>query len=371
MQTISAYCIQFPLLYFLYLYLTNNLVVYPESSILPTTYIFIPILVIVVRQVVIAVKYSFIPRRRMREERTTTRRDDEMQDDLLGSWLTGPRAESLAFQLDLALWRADLTGNASEEYITFVTPIPSEIIDEINLPEITAPKEEKKKKAQDKSSEEEGKKIKMNEVKKSDNTSDRGENDVDQRENIPSSPVTTAIDIDKNNNVVEINIIKKSNTISTNKIPLRMLIKYAAFKGTQDAMAPFDVVIAGVLLFTSVPLIYLGWNRMALFGTPGNSFEQYVCAVGWIHCFMTLASNLLLFPSAPDVIFKRSRFRLHRFFELLIPSTIVDVSSLLNIYICKTRISFTSKTCFNNTNHTCIFYNKFLHIYSITTGTGI
>ena len=54
-----------------------------------------------VRQVVIAVKYSFIPRRRMREERTTTRRDDEMQDDLLGSWLTGPRAESLAFQLDL------------------------------------------------------------------------------------------------------------------------------------------------------------------------------------------------------------------------------------------------------------------------------
>ena len=218
MQTISAYCIQFPLLYFLYLYLTNNLVVYPESSILPTTYIFIPILVIVVRQVVIAVKYSFIPRRRMREERTTTRRDDEMQDDLLGSWLTGPRAESLAFQLDLALWRADLTGNASEEYITFVTPIPSEIIDEINLPEITAPKEEKKKKAQDKSCEEERKKIKMNEVKKSDNTSDRGENDVDQRENIPSSPVTTAIDIDKNNNVVEINIIKKSNTSSTNKI---------------------------------------------------------------------------------------------------------------------------------------------------------
>ena len=120
--------------------------------------------------------------------------------------------------------------------------------------------------------------------------------------------------------------MKRSNTVSTNKIPLRMLVKYATFTGTLDVSAPLGYIMFGLFVFISVPLTYLAVNDKPLFGIPGNSFEQYVCAVGWINCFMLLAPNLLLFPSAPDIIFKRSRFRLHRFFELLIPSSVVDVS---------------------------------------------
>jgi hypothetical protein len=111
------------------MYLSGKLPTYPENSILPTTYIFIPVMVVIARQVVIAVKYAFIPRRRMRTERKTTRRDDEMDDDLLASWMMTPRNESLAHQLDLALWRSGLTGDDEIEYITFASPVPSEIID--------------------------------------------------------------------------------------------------------------------------------------------------------------------------------------------------------------------------------------------------
>ena len=58
----------------------------------------------------------------MRTERKTTRREDEMDDDLLGSWMMTPRNESLAHQLDLALWRSGLTGDDEIEYITFASP---------------------------------------------------------------------------------------------------------------------------------------------------------------------------------------------------------------------------------------------------------
>jgi hypothetical protein len=342
-QTIFSYCLQAPLLFFLYLYMTNQLSVYPESSILPTTYILIPILVIVVRQFVIAVKYSFIPRRRMREERVTTRREDEMNDDLLGTWMGKPRNESLAFQLDLALWRSDLNGEANEEYITFVTPIPGELIDELNLPEITMQKEGK-------GGEKEKKKRKVDDGKNYSNSKKLENDGCDD-----TTTTTTTIDIDnasisksnkqnKDGNDNTTNTLKRSDTVSTNRIPLRILVKYAAFKGTLDVSAPFGYVLFGLLVFISAPLTYLALNGKPLFGIPGNSFEQYVCAVGWINCVMVLAPNLLLFPSAPDVIFKRSRFRLHRFFELLIPSSVLDVS----IYI-PLQYKYTRNVI--NTNH--------------------
>merc|ERR1712023_472857 len=87
---------------------------------------------------------------------------------------------------------------------------------------------------------------------------------------------------------------------------------------------PFSIIFTGLILFTSMPLVFLGINGKPLFGDPGNSLEQYVCAVGWIHWFMQLAGNMLMFPLAPFVIFKRTRFCLNQYFELLVPSTVID-----------------------------------------------
>ena len=53
---------------------------------------------------------------------------------------------------------------------------------------------------------------------------------------------------------------------------------------------------------------------------------------GMDQLFLNLPSNMLLFPLAPFVIFKRSRFRLNQYFELLVPSTVVDVCMVVKTY---------------------------------------
>ena len=47
---------------------------------------------------------------------------------------------------------------------------------------------------------------------------------------------------------------------------------------------------------------------------------------------MQFPSNMLMFPLAPFVIFKRTRFCLNQYFELLVPSTVIDVCMTLNDY---------------------------------------
>ena len=306
-QTMGAYATTLPLLVFLYMYLSGTLPTYPENSILPTTYIFIPVMVIIARQVVIAVKYAFIPRRRMRQERKTTRRNDEMEDDLLASWMMKPRNESLAHQLDLALWRSGLTGDDEIEYITFASPVPPEIIDAINLPEKTPPKPTKE----------------TANAKAVDDPNKTLEHEVEN---------ATKLDVEDVGGQAQDCHSRKESRVSTNKIPLRMLIKYATFTGTVSVTMPFSIIFTGLILLASMPLVFLGINGKPLFGDPGNSLEQYVCAVGWIHCFMQFPSNMLMFPLAPFVIFKRTRFCLNQYFELLVPSTVIDVCMTLNDY---------------------------------------
>ena len=256
----ACICSSVAVAFFLYMYISGTLSTYPENSILPTTYIFIPLMVVIARQVVIAVKYAFIPRRRMRKERKTTRREDEMDDDLLGSWITKPRNESLAHQLDLALWRSGLTGDDEIEYITFASPVPPEIIDAINLPEKTPPNPKK-------------------DVAKADTA------DVSNKTTEPEAKDATKLDVEDCDGQAQDRHFRNGNRVSTNKIPLRMLIKYATFTGTISATVPLSIILSGLVLLTSMPLLFLGLNGKPLFGDPGNSLEQYVCAVGWINCF--------------------------------------------------------------------------------------
>ena len=289
-QTIFAYTLQLPVFVFLAMYWTSNLTTFPDSSILPTTHIMIPACVQLVRQIVIGVKYAFIPRRKMRTDRHETRHDEDMTDDLLATWMGTPRNESLAYQLDLCMWRADLSGIADEEYITFVTPIPAEIIKEFDLPEVTPP------------------------LKSSQEKSVKGAPNVDVDGMIEDGHAP-------------------SEVVSTNKIPLRTLVKYASFTGTRAVKLPMQFVLCSVLPLISVPLLYLGLAGYPLFGTPGKSLEQTVCAIGFLNIFMSLPSNMIMFPLAPFVIFERSRFRLNQFFELLIPSTIVDARNYNPIHM--------------------------------------
>ena len=137
MQIIFGFGIQSPTLVGTLLALTGHLPVYPESSILPFSHLYVPLLVLIVRQIVIAVKYSFVPRRRMRRDRQIGRSFTHIGDDMLGSWCAKPSNESMARQLDQAMWRAGLTG---KEILRFVDDVPKKVLDLIDLPESTPPK---------------------------------------------------------------------------------------------------------------------------------------------------------------------------------------------------------------------------------------
>ena len=100
MQCVFGFGMQTPTLIGTILALTGNLPLYPDSSILPFSHLYIPLMVLIVRQIVIAVKYAFVPRRRMRFDRAKGRSFTHIGDDMLGAWCDKPSNESMARQLD-------------------------------------------------------------------------------------------------------------------------------------------------------------------------------------------------------------------------------------------------------------------------------
>ena len=129
--------------------------------------------------------------------------------------------------------------------------MPSEIIDAINLPEKTPPKPTKE----------------TAEAKAVNDPNKTVEHEVKN---------ATKLDVEDGVGKYKMCHSRKESTVSTNKIPLRMLIKYATFTGTLSVTVPFSIIFTGLILMTTMPLVFLGINGKPLFGDPGNRLEQYV-----------------------------------------------------------------------------------------------
>jgi hypothetical protein len=286
MQCVFGFGMQTPTLIGTILALTGNLPLYPDSSILPFSHLYIPLMVLIVRQIVIAVKYAFVPRRRMRFDRAKGRSFTHIGDDMLGAWCDKPSNESMARQLDQAMWRVGLTGN---EILRFADSVPEEVLKLVDLPETTP----KKGKVHD------------------GDASDAAAVPVTGSEGTKDSTTT-------------------GNPRPRDELPLRTVIKYAAFTATQEVQNDKNPMLLCLLGCIILPLTFLGMNGKPLFGS--SHVEKYFCSVGFMMLMMSIAPNLVGFCMAPSTIFARYRLRQHLFFELLIPSRIVDARKYEPIY---------------------------------------
>ena len=262
MQVIFGFGMQTPTLVGAILALTGNLPLYPESSILPFSHLYIPLMVLVVRQIVIAVKYAFVPRRRMRRDRSEGRSFINIGDDMLGAWCATPSNESMARQLDMAMWRVGLTGN---EILRFTDDVPEEVLRLIDLPETTP--------------------------KKGDDASVNMQN-VLVKGGEGSDASGAAVGPGAGSEGTK-HCVPASNPRPRNELPLRTVVKYAAFVGTQkvkNSLWPMFLCLVGCITF---PLVFLGINGKPLFGS--NHVEKYFCSVGFMMLMMSIAPNLVGF----------------------------------------------------------------------------
>ena len=88
-QMVVNSLISVPTTIFMIMALTGNLndAIAPEGAVLPYAEIYLPVAMGLIRQVVIAVKYAYIPRRRMRGiDRKTGRHPKAFEQDLMGFW---------------------------------------------------------------------------------------------------------------------------------------------------------------------------------------------------------------------------------------------------------------------------------------------
>ena len=248
---------------------------FPETTVLPFICIYIPMITLFFRGVVIAIKYATIPRRRMRETRKTTRPLSAIWYDLSVFFLFRCPNEALAVEVDRAMWRADLTG---EEMLEFADKIPHELMKQIDLRE-TSPQKTKT---------EDGKR--------------------------PSDT-----DKSSDNKIIE----------TTNKIPLRTVLKYACMTGTKGAngMSAFSKLRGTRSLYLLLPIIYLAvyyqkwWYERSI---TSYILEAYILIVGLQNIRWNLFANALFFPYIISIVFRSTRLRMNQYFELLLPYGIAD-----------------------------------------------
>ena len=266
---------------------------FPETSVLPFMFIYLPMLNHVIRAAIIAVKYAYLPRRIMRVRREEGVDMNVAVTDLIGLWaFVGASKEAVVSRLKLASWRAGLTG---DETLTFVDNISPDLWKKLDLPEFDLEVDEKANK----------------DLRKSKYSEEYFANQLVQIENEKTRLEKTYI--------------------PTNKIPLYVILKYIAFNQTRSELTSGTMAqyLAVQFLLPLVPLAYLGIYHEIVF--TERSIVSYVLEVYALLIGMNELSKFSLFffafPLLPPIIFDRYRKRLNMIFEMLIPTRIVDARS--------------------------------------------
>ena len=263
---------------------------FPESSVLPFMCIYLPILNIIVRSAIIAVKYAYLPRAIMRSRRENGVDMDLALTDLIALWIfLGASRDAVISRLKLACWRAGLSGN---EMLTFVDDISPDLWKKLDMPE---------------------KKLEVDEkananLRKHGYSEEYFSNELLQIEN-------------------EKKRLEKAY-VPTNKIPLIVILKYISCKQTESALTKgmMRQYVGLQFLLPLLPLVYLGiYHDIALKERSITSYvlEGYVLLVG-MRELSGFSTFFFAFPLLPSMIFDRYRNRLNMIFELLIPSRIAD-----------------------------------------------
>ena len=247
------------------------------TEILPVAEVFLPLAILVLRQIVISIKYAYRPRRQMCFERAAGRDMEGWNDDMLGSYvLAFPRVEAVIREAERAAWRAGVPLHMIN--LQFEGEISDRIYNSVDIRETTPSKDEAK----------ETKKQQQKET----GATRHGENE--------RAPAMTRPE-------------------QRNIMPVRAAVKYAAFVASK-IKTPFYVNPLS-LLPLALPFAYRLFHGRPAFGE--SHFDKFVAATALFR-ILDSSNTMLPFASAAGVLFDRQRLALDRWFSMLVPHTVSD-----------------------------------------------
>jgi hypothetical protein len=239
------------------------------TQVYPIAEIALPLMIYILRQVIISIKYSFRARRTMRKDRNSGRDMSEWGDDMLGSFiLSKPSPESLARELDRSAWRAGVHLHMIS--LELEDELSDDMIQKIDVPERTL------------------KKIKI----------------VDSKDDLNSKPCEKDVYLSK---------------LSSRFLNVRSGIKYVTSLATN--IGPPSFVNFATLVGMCIPFLYRIAHGDAAFGD--SHFDRWVSITN-IFRLGDAVSTMCNFSIAASILFDRQRMALDSWFELLIPSSIPD-----------------------------------------------
>lgn len=251
------------------------------TEILPVAEVFLPFAILILRQIVIAIKYAYRPRRQMRFERLSGRDMLAWGDDMLGSYVLGfPRVEAVIREAERAAWRVGVMLHMVN--LQFDEEISDSVYDCIDIVEKSPSKEDKKS------------------AKKQDQTNDLLNPDGKSQFKNKKNPQMQRPD--------------RRNILS-----LRAAIKYAAFTASKIKLPGYVNPMS--LIPIAIPFAYRLFHGRPAFGY--SHFDKFVAATAMFR-ILDSSNTMLSFASAAGVLFDRQRLALDRWISLLISPTVSD-----------------------------------------------
>jgi len=261
----------------------------------------VPGFILLMRQIVIAVKYAYIPRAHVRSDRADGRNMSQWQDELMVQWCFLPNARMITHNAKLACERARI--DPYRLVIEFAKPFQKNEWDIFRTPETN----EQQKIFQQASVDLASVASDMSHAAAAGDTNDNG--------SLNDSKTSSSND----------NITDTSATLpSSSKIDLWKLLHYSVYNGTFQSkgigIPPFMLMgVAGAM----IPVLFRAYVlQRPAFGS--TSFDKWICACSFLSYTMEGSGAVWVFSYCAVNIFNRARRMQDVYFEFLVPQTVPD-----------------------------------------------
>jgi len=261
----------------------------------------VPGFILLMRQIVIAVKYAYIPRAHVRSDRADGRNMSQWQDELMVQWCFLPNARMITHNAKLACERARI--DPYRLVIEFAKPFQKNEWDIFRTPETN----EQQKIFQQASVDLASVASDMSHAAAAGDTNDNG--------SLNDSKTSSSND----------NITDASATLpSSSKIDLWKLLHYSVYNGTFQSkgigIPPFMLMgVAGAM----IPVLFRAYVlQRPAFGS--TSFDKWICACSFLSYTMEGSGAVWVFSYCAVNIFNRARRMQDVYFEFLVPQTVPD-----------------------------------------------
>ena len=267
-----------------------------ESDVDFVAELIVPLFIVFLRQVVIAVKYAYIPRGHIRQDRDTGRNMSRWWNELIAQWCFQPTTESAIENAQLGCATARI--NPKLVQIEFVRPFTQDAWDVLNVPETS-----KETKAW------------LNKLKT--NSLSQGVTIEKSREN-PSknSEIDPAAEA-----------VFENPTPSSSRISLWFLLKFSVYHGVMRSKKSLKLPMLAAVIGSLIPSFW----RIFVLGRPGfgeTHLDKWICACSLVSYIAQGSGAIYIFSFAGSIIFNRARMMMDSYFQMLIPITVPDARAI-------------------------------------------